>query len=101
MGETHSTLPFMNTTVTLDKAGRVVIPKTLREELHLEPGDRLELHSKGEEVTLRPVRAHSPLQKKQGVWVFKSGSKLSNDEVNATLGDIRQGRDRSQFGPKR
>ena len=101
MGSTHFMLPFMDTTVTLDKAGRVVIPKTLREELHLEPGDRLELHSKGEEVTLRPVRAHSPLQKKQGVWIFKSGAKLSNDEVNTALGDIRQRRDRSQFDPKR
>jgi AbrB family looped-hinge helix DNA binding protein len=29
----------MNTTVTLDKAGQVVIPKTLRDELRLEAGD--------------------------------------------------------------
>jgi len=40
--------------VTLDKAGRVVIPKTLRDELHLEPGDTLELEAEGERVTLRP-----------------------------------------------
>ena len=47
----------MNTIVTLDKAGRVVIPKTLRDELHLEGGDTLELESEGDRMTLRPVRA--------------------------------------------
>ncbi len=38
----------MNTTVTLDKAGRVLIPKSLRDEMHLEAGDTLELESEGE-----------------------------------------------------
>jgi AbrB family looped-hinge helix DNA binding protein len=33
----------MNTTVTIDKAGRVVIPKEIRDELRLEPGDSLAL----------------------------------------------------------
>ena len=63
MGLTHFMFPFMYTTVTFDKAGRIVTPKTLREELHLEPGDRMELHSKGDEVTLRPVRLHLPSRK--------------------------------------
>ena len=46
----------MNTRLIIDKAGRVVIPKPLREELHLEPGDSLEMESAGEQITLRPVR---------------------------------------------
>ncbi len=50
-------MPIMNSTVTLDKAGRVVIPKIVREELHLEPGDALHLECEGERVTLRPVRS--------------------------------------------
>ena len=53
----------MNTRLTTDKAGRVVIPKPLREELHLEPGDSLELQSVGEQITLRPVRGTGPLGK--------------------------------------
>jgi DNA-binding transcriptional regulator/RsmH inhibitor MraZ len=32
----------MKIRVTLDKAGRVVIPKPLREDLYLEPGDAME-----------------------------------------------------------
>jgi AbrB family looped-hinge helix DNA binding protein len=47
--------PKMNTTVTLDKAGRAVIPKRLRDALRLAPGDELVLESEGDRVTLRPV----------------------------------------------
>jgi AbrB family looped-hinge helix DNA binding protein len=43
------------THLTIDKAGRVVIPKALREELRLEPGDSLEMETSGESITLRPV----------------------------------------------
>jgi len=41
----------MSGRLVIDKAGRVVIPKTLREHLRLEPGDSLELESVGEQIT--------------------------------------------------
>jgi AbrB family looped-hinge helix DNA binding protein len=44
----------------------MVISKPLREELHLEPGDGLELESTGEKITLRPVRGTGPLTKEHG-----------------------------------
>lgn len=46
----------MNTIVTLDKAGRVVIPKTVRDALRLAPGDTLALQSDGDRVVLRGGR---------------------------------------------
>jgi AbrB family looped-hinge helix DNA binding protein len=88
----------MKITVTLDKAGRVVIPKTLREELRLEPGDSLELESEGERVTLRPVRSESPLRKERGVWVFHRGKKLPAAVTDKALRDIREQRDRENRG---
>ena len=84
----------MHMTVTLDKAGRVVLPKTLRDQLHLESGDQLELESEGERVTLRPVRSASPLRKEQGVWVFRSGRKIAASATDKLLSDLREGRDR-------
>jgi AbrB family looped-hinge helix DNA binding protein len=89
----------MKMTLTLDKAGRVVLPKTLRGELHLEPGDTLELESEGERMTLRPVRTASPLRKEQGVWVFRGGKKLSAAAAVRVLWDVREARDRSNLGP--
>ena len=47
---------IMETTVTVDKAGRMVLPKEVRDELQLAPGDTLDLASDGGLVTLRPPR---------------------------------------------
>ncbi len=93
-------MPLMNSTVTLDKAGRVVIPKTLRDELRLAPGDSLTLESDGEHVTLRPVRSASALRKEHGIWVFRGGHKLIAAETDRVLDTVRQQRDREQRDPK-
>jgi AbrB family looped-hinge helix DNA binding protein len=89
---------IMNSKVTLDRAGRVVLPKSLREELHLSPGDTLDLTVQGDEVRLRPRRSSSPLQKKQGVWVFSTGKTMTSDETAEALRDIREQRDRRNAG---
>ena len=95
-------IPFYNptkmSTVTLDRAGRVLIPKNLRDELRLEPGDTLELESEGEKVTLRPVRATTPLRKERGVWVFRSGNKISAADTDKAIRAIREQRDRRNRG---
>jgi len=84
--------------VTLDRAGRVVLPKTLRDELQLSPGDTLDLSVKGDEVSLRPRRGATPLQKERGVWVFRSGEPLTASETNETLRNIRADRQRQNAG---
>jgi len=66
----------MTTKLTLDNAGRVMIPKALRDELNLEPGDSLDLESQGERIVLRPVRGTMPLRKEDGIWVFRTGQPL-------------------------
>jgi AbrB family looped-hinge helix DNA binding protein len=57
--------------VSLDKAGRVVLPKDLRDRLLLEPGDGLAIESEGDRITLRPVRPQATLKKEQGIWVYQ------------------------------
>ena len=88
----------MNTRLVMDKAGRVVIPKPLREELHLEPGDALELESGGEQITLRPVRGAGPLTKEQGVWVFRTGKPMPASATDEMLERIRKERDFANLG---
>jgi len=53
----------MTARLTIDKAGRVVIPKRLRDKLHLAPGDAFQLESSEEEIVLRPVRQELSLRK--------------------------------------
>jgi AbrB family looped-hinge helix DNA binding protein len=62
----------MRTQVTLDRAGRVLIPKSLREKLQLHPGDELELESDGDDITLRPQKPSATMTKEKGIWVFHS-----------------------------
>jgi AbrB family looped-hinge helix DNA binding protein len=88
----------MNVRLTMDKAGRVVIPKPLREKLHLEPGDVLEMENTGEQITLRPVRGTGPLTKEHGVWVFHTGQPLPVSSTDEMLQQIREERDLANLG---
>jgi AbrB family looped-hinge helix DNA binding protein len=63
----------MRAKVAIDKAGRLVLPKQLRDELRLAPGDILELLREGDKITLSPAHPRSTLQKEHGVWVYRSG----------------------------
>jgi AbrB family looped-hinge helix DNA binding protein len=90
----------MNTRLIIDKAGRVVIPKPLRDDLHLGPGDVLELESAGEQITLRPVRGAGPLRKERGVWVFYTGQSLPASATDDVLRRIREERDLANLGSR-
>jgi len=85
-------------TVTIDKAGRVVIPKEIRDELGLEPGETLAYATEGDSVTLRPLHANAPLQRERGVWVFRGNKPLSLEEANRLVRDARAQRDRHNLG---
>jgi AbrB family looped-hinge helix DNA binding protein len=91
----------MTRRLTLDKAGRIVLPKPLRDELRLEPGDTLEIESSSDEITLRPTRGQAQLRKKQGVWVFRSGEPLSQATVDRTVQEVRQERENHILGKRR
>lgn len=88
----------MKTKVVLDKAGRVVIPKTLRDALRLEPGDTLVLESDGDRVVLSPVHSASALRKEQGIWVFRGGKKILAADTDGVLEALRQKGDREAHG---
>ena len=64
----------MNARITLDKAGRLVLPKFIRDALRVGPGDALEIQSEDDRVVLSPVRVHAGLRKERGVWVYRSGT---------------------------
>jgi len=75
-----------------------VLPKPMREELQLSPGDSLEVESSEEGVVLRPVRGHGRIYKKQGVWVMNTGVPLSAEVVEKTIRQIRREREQRFLG---
>jgi len=88
----------MVTTITVDKAGRVVLPKPVREELQLGPGDSLDLESSEDHIILRPSQGKGRMYKKEGVWVFHGGAPLAPDAVAKTIQKVRRERDRQILG---
>ncbi len=64
---------------TLDRFGRVVVPKHIRDRLGLRPGTEIEIDEKGNEVVLKVVEHEPPLTLKGGILVY-SGT---------AIGDIR------------
>lgn len=96
--KTHAKMALMTKTLTVDKAGRVVLPKPVRDELQLSAGDSLELESSEDQIVLRPVRGTAGLRKKQGIWVLDVDEPLSVEAVNRTIRDIRREREESWRG---
>ena len=86
------------TRVTIDRAGRVVLPKSLRDELHLDPGETLALRLDGDQVTLRPKGNTPPLQKERGVWVLRTGERLKAAEAYNIPQKVRDRRTQALFG---
>lgn len=91
----------MTAKLTLDKLGRIVLPKPVRDKLQLAAGDQLELESLDDQITLRPLRGSAQLRKKRGVWVFHCGEPLSAAVVQETIDQVRSERDQSNLGKNR
>jgi AbrB family looped-hinge helix DNA binding protein len=56
-------------TLKIDKAGRIVLPKPVRERFHLREGSELELEERPDGLTLRPVEQRPSMLRKNGIWV--------------------------------
>lgn len=87
----------MNGKVTLDQAGRLVLPKSVREALRVGPGDSLEITAEDDRVTLTPVRTYPGLHKERGIWVYRSG-KPSRASIPDLIDEARRERSRELMG---
>lgn len=68
-------------TVTIDPAGRIVVPKSLRERFNLIAGTELEIEVRGECLQLRKVGAEPALVRKKGILVHHGGDRVNLDVV--------------------
>lgn len=72
----------------IDRFGRVLIPKKLREQLGLQPGERLEVDLAEGQLILRPTSRTAALVEHQGRLIFEGYGALQGDPVE----DLRQSR---------
>ena len=88
----------MTITLTLDKAGRVVLPKPVRDEMQLRAGDPLVLERSEDRIVLRPRRGGAGLHKKQGIWVFSTGEPISAEATDEVQRQLRRERELNCLG---
>ncbi|PIP69484.1 MAG: AbrB family transcriptional regulator [Nitrospirae bacterium CG22_combo_CG10-13_8_21_14_all_44_11] len=63
---------------TIDRFGRVVVPKDMRDRLGLRPGAELNIEAHNKEIVIKQTEQESPLHIEDGVLVF----------AGTALGDI-------------
>lgn len=80
-------------TITIDRAGRLVVPKSLRERFNLVAGTELEIEVHGECLQLRRVGAEPALVRKKGILVHHAGARAHLD-VAAFIRAERESRSR-------
>ena len=61
--------------VTIDRAGRIVVPKRLRERFNLVAGTELEMVASGDCLQLRRASAEPALVRKKGILVHHGGAR--------------------------
>ena len=77
---------------TIDRFGRIVLPKKLRDDFNLEPGSQIFIEESGQEIILKPIHGEPNLRLKEGVLVF-SGVPLG--DLNDALAKHREERSKS------
>ena len=65
--------------ITIDRAGRVVVPKTLRERFNLTAGTELEIRAVGDGLKLRRMGAETSLVRKHGILVHHGSVRTALD----------------------
>jgi AbrB family looped-hinge helix DNA binding protein len=68
------------TKVRIDQAGRLVLPKSLRDRFRLKGGDSLALEVHGDTIELRPTQPLGQLKRVNGVLVFAPPAALANED---------------------
>ena len=76
---------------TIDAAGRLVVPKSLREQFHLTPGSEIEIESTADGVIIRPADRDAVLVDRAGVLVH-CGPQKAGIDIAAFVGQERESR---------
>ena len=91
-------MPYNNgMNLQIDKAGRIILPKTVRDRLGLHPGSALELEETQGGVFLKPSEQKPALVKKDGFLVY-NGELPQGFDIRRAIEDDREERMRKVWG---
>ena len=84
-------------TLKMDKAGRVILPKPVRDRLGLHAGSDLEIQETPEGITLRPADHRPSLIKEGSFWVH-TGEIPPGYDILKAIDEDREERTRKAWG---
>ena len=82
----------------IDKAGRLVLPKSVRSQLGITPETSLERVQRADGVLLRRVAERPAMQQVDGLWVHQ-GTRIANTDGAAVIDSVRDERADSAWAP--
>lgn len=85
----NAILDDMNSIVSIDGAGRIVLPKPLRDQFNLHPGSQLEIVTGPGGLALKPVDAAQSLVCERGLWVHQGAAHV---DLAAAVRQLREER---------
>lgn len=91
-------MAIMNATGEIGKAGRIVVPKKVREVLGLQEGTPVEFVVQEDAVLLRPRRDPKGLWSDRGLWVYDAGIPISAEDTRRWVEEDRERRMRFVSG---
>ena len=86
---------------TIDAAGRLVVPKRIREAAHLQPGTQVRFRLLDGRVEIEPVPLSVTLDQTGALVVAfprEDGAALTKSDVDETIAEIRSGVDSDRLG---
>lgn len=84
--------------VHIDKAGRLVLPKAVRQQLGITPDTPLELVHRPDGVLLRRVAQQPSMLQVDGLWVHQ-GTSAPNADWAGVIDSVREERADSTWAP--
>lgn len=75
---------------TIDSAGRIVVPKQLRERLGLEAGATVDISLYGDGLHIAPAGRTARLEERDGYLVAVSDTPVTDDDVFDLIESIRR-----------
>jgi AbrB family looped-hinge helix DNA binding protein len=86
-------------TTRLSSKGQIILPKTVRDEHHWEPGTDFAVEDTGDGVLLRPIKTGKASRLDDLVGSLPvTGSPRSIDEMNSAIdAELRDRRDRGRY----
>ena len=83
----------MSISITLGKAGRLVVPKSIRDSLGLREGSRLKLEVQGGTLQAMPEPDPVRITLKNGLPVIQGSTGLKRGDIVGAIKADREGRD--------